>query len=476
MKIQLRDYQTDLQARTGQALRRVKSVLLQCPPGGGKTAIATSIATAFVATSSRVWFICHRAELVDQTSKTFHKYGLQHGFLVAGYPMSLGQMVQVCSIDTLKNRLAMLKAPRIALIDECHHSGAAGWALVIKWLVDNGSQIIGLSGTPQRHDGAGLDAHFDELVLGPAVAWLMAEGHLSQYAIYAPSAPDMQGVKKFMGEWAKADTEERMKKPKLTGDIIDHWKKLAPGKRTIGFAVTVAHSIYMTDLFNAAGIQAAHLDGKTPKAERKRIIQDFAAGRLCVIWNVGLFGEGFDLSAIAQMDITIDCIIDAAPTLSLPWYLQKVMRPMRPAPNKEAIILDHAGNSNRHGYPDDEREWSLEGRGKGKKAANDNAPPPPVTCDKCFRQIRRPLPEFCPTDWCKKRLVAEVKPLEVAAGELARKTEADKRATRARLLQEQSDCKDIGALADLFRRRGSKNPVYQAGKVWGARAKKRNMK
>ena len=428
------------------------------------------MASAFANRGAQAWFICHRAELVEQTSKTFQRYGLAHSYIVAGLPMSLGMMVQVCSIDTLKNRLEKLKAPRIALIDECHHSGAAGWAMVIAWLVENGAQIIGLSGTPQRHDGVGLDAHFDELVLGPTVAWLMAEGHLSQYAIYAPSAPDMKGVRKFMGDYAKADTEERMRKPKLTGDMISHWRKHADGKRTIGFAVTVAHSVYLCEQFNLAGIPSAHLDGKTPKAERKRIIMDYAHGKLKVIWNVGLFGEGFDLSAIAQMDITIDCIIDAAPTMSLSWYLQKVMRPMRPAPGKEAIILDHAGNSNRHGYPDDEREWSLEGKEKGKKAANDNVPPPPVTCEKCFRQIKRPLPECCPG--CGKRLAAEVKPMEVAEGELQRKTEADKRETRARLIQEQIECKDIGALADLGRKRGYKNPIAWAGKVFGGRKKK----
>lgn len=473
MQIQLRDYQTNLQARTGQALRRVKRVLLQCPPGGGKTAIATSMAMAFSLRSAQVWFICHRTELVEQTSKTFIKYGLQHSFIVAGHPMSLAMMVQVCSIDTLKNRLAILKAPRIAIVDECHHCGAAGWALVMEWLVENGSQIIGLSGTPQRHDGVGLDAYFDEMVLGPTVAWLMAEGHLSQYAIYAPSAPDMKGVKKFMGEWAKGDTVERMKSPKLIGDIVHHWKLLASGLRTIGFAMTVAHSVYMTELFNEAGIPSAHLDGKTPKGERRRIIHEFAAGRLSVIWNVGLFGEGFDLSAIAQTDVTIDCVIDAAPTLSLSWYLQKVMRAMRPAPGKEGIILDHAGNSHRHGYPDDEREWKLEGAGT-KKAANDNAPPPPVTCDQCFRQIKRPLPEFCPR--CNKRILAEVKPPEVGAGELKRVAEDEKRATRARLMREQMECDDIGSLANLGRKRGYSNPVAWANKVFGGRAKKQQRK
>lgn len=465
--IVLRDYQSDLEARTGQALRRVKRVLLQCPPGGGKTAIATSIASKFAGRSAAAWFICHRAELVEQTSKTFYKHGLAHGFIAAGYPMNLTQLVQVCSIDTLKGRLDKLRAPRIALVDEAHHGGAAGWAMVIQWLVDNGCQVIGLSGTPQRHDGVGLDAHFDELVLGPAVAWLMENGFLAQYAIYAPSSPDMKGVRKFMGDYAKADTEERMRKPKLTGDMVTHWRKYLQGKRTVGFAVNVAHSMYLVEQFQAAGIRAAHLDGSTNKAERKRIIMEFADGKLDVIFNVGLFGEGFDLSAIAQRDITIDAIIDAAPTASLPWYLQKVMRPMRPAPGKVAIILDSAGNSGRHGFPDDEREWSLEGTGKGKKAANDNAPPPPVTCEKCFMQIKRPLPECCPG--CGKRMQAEFKAPEVAEGELKLQTDDDKRATRARLAREQAECKDLGALVALGQKRGHKFPTQWANKVMAGR-------
>jgi DNA repair protein RadD len=455
MQITLRPYQEKLRADVGMALRRSKRVMLQSAPGSGKTCIATSIASAFASRSSEAWFICHRAELVEQTSKTFTRYGLAHSFIAAGYPQDLNSLVKICSIDTLKNRLAALRAPRIALVDEAHHGGAAGWALVIDWLVENGAQVIGLSGTPQRHDGAGLDKHFDEIVLGPTVAWLMAEGYLSQYKIFAPSAPDMQGVRKLMGEYNKKDAAERMDKPKLTGDMIAHWLKLAKGLRTIGFAVNVQHSMHLVAEFNAAGIRAAHLDGNTPKADRKRIINMFADGELDVIWNVALFGEGFDLSAISGRDITIDCVIDAAPGLSLPWYLQKVMRPMRPRPGKVAIILDHAGNSNRHGFPDDERDWTLEGKATGKKAANDNAPPPPVTCEGCFQQIRRPVPECCPH--CGKRMLAEVKPIKVADGELKEVTEAEKRATRARLKAEEKECETLGDWVKLEKERQYKN-------------------
>jgi superfamily II DNA or RNA helicase len=452
--IVLRDYQADLQQRTGEALRRHNRVLLQCPPGGGKTAIATSMLSRFGARQKRGWFICHRAELVQQTSLTFSRYGLAHGFIVAGYPLSPSALVQVCSIDTLKNRLDRMQPPDFAMIDECHHSGAAGWALVIQWLVDGGCKVVGLSGTPRRHDGSGLDQHYDELVLGPAVSWLMAEGHLSQYEIFAPDKPDMGGIRKLMGDYSKKDAAERMDKPKLTGNIIHHWKEHARGILTLGYGVHVAHSQHLAEEFRRAGVNAVHMDGGTNKNDRRDMMKDFGPGGIELIFNCSLFGEGLDLAALTGRDIRIGCVIDAAPTMSLSWHLQKQMRCMRPGP--PAIILDHAGNCSRHGFPDDDREWSLEGAAKGK-SANDNAPPPPINCDGCFRQIRRPAPQDCPH--CGKRLAAEFKPLEVEDAPLKKMTEADKKATRQALKEEERACKDLGAMIALGVRRGVEMPV-----------------
>jgi superfamily II DNA or RNA helicase len=466
MPIQLRDYQDELISNLRAALRRSKRVLVQAPTGAGKTVLASYMIDGTRGRSQSAWFICHRAELVEGTSKTFSKFGIHHGIIAGGFPMDLKQLVQVCSIDTLKNRLASLQAPRITIIDEAHHSSAAGWALVVKWLHDHGTIIIGLSATPQRLDGLGLDAHFDEMVPGPAPSWLIERGHLAPYRIYAPSAPDMKGVRKQMGDFAKGETAARMDKPKLTGDAITHWRKYADGLRTVAFGVTRAHSMHITEQFNAAGIPSAHLDGDTNKGARKRIIQAYADGSIRVLTNVGLFGEGFDLSAIAQRDVTIDAVLDMAPTMSLAAYMQRGGRMLRPYPGKVGIYLDHAGNSARHGFFDDEREWTLEGKAKGGKAANDNGPPPPVTCDACFQQIRRPVPEFCT---CGKRLQAEAKPIEVADGELKLQTEADKLATRQRLKQEQADCKTLDELVNLARKRGYKHPMKWAAHVHGNR-------
>lgn len=465
MAIRLRDYQQDVVTRTGRALRRSRRVLVVLPPGGGKTVIAAFIAQAFAGRGQQTFFNCHRSELLKQTSGTFNDCGLPHSFIAAGRPMYVNAQVQVCSIDTLKNRLLKLPQPKVVIWDECHHIGAAGWAAIMEAWPD--AYHIGLTGTPWRLDGTGLGEYFDEMVMGPTAAELIAMGNLAPYEIFAPGAPSMKGVRKQMGDYAKKDTEQRMREPKLTGDIISHWRKHAEDMRTVGYAVNVAHSQYMTEQFKANGIPAAHLDGGTDDGERTRAIQAFADGKVKVLWNVGLFGEGFDLSAWAGRPVTIDAAILANPTQSLSKYLQESMRPMRPAPGKVAIILDHAGNSSRHGFPDDEREWSLEGNTNGGKAANDNGPPPPVTCEGCYRQVKRPLPECCPH--CGKRLQAEAKPIEVGEGELKKLTEADKKATRARLLAEQAMAKTLDELVTLGRKRGYAAPMAWARKVHAGR-------
>lgn len=466
MSITLRDYQDDLVARTGQALRRVRRVVIVLPPGGGKTVIAAFIAQRFAGRGAQTYFNCHRQELIKQTSGTFTSCSLPHSFIAAGMPMYINAAVQICSVDTLKNRLSKIPEPKAVIWDECHHIGAAGWAAIMEaW---PNAYHIGLTGTPWRLDGKGLRKYFDEMVLGPTPGELIEMGSLSPYEIYAPSAPDMKGVRKQMGDFNKGETETRAREPKLTGDIIKHWKKNASGLLTVGYGITVGHSRMLADMFNSAGIPAAHLDGGSESDERKRVIQSYASRELLVLFNVGLFGEGFDLSAWAGRPVTIDAAILANPTMSLSKYLQESMRCMRPAPGKIGIILDHAGNSNRHGFPDDEREWTLDGKMGGKgKAANDNTPPPPYTCPKCFGQTKRPLPERCK---CGAPIGAdayeEAKKIEVADMELQRVDAKRKQEVRAQRQREEREADSLGALVKLGKDRGYQYPTAWAQKRW----------
>lgn len=469
--IVLYDYQDDMVSRTRAAMARHRRVLLQAPTGAGKTALATYMAGGTAAKRRTVYFICHRAELVAQTSATFWRFGLPHSFIASGLPYDPKQLVQICSIDTLRNRAHAVPEPALCIWDECHHMGAATWQAV-----QDGWQRayhIGLSATPIRTDGQGLDAMFDDLVLGPTVAWLMEHGYLSRYLAFIPGGGmDVGGVHTRMGDFVAKEIEAKVDRPKLVGDVIQHYRKNAPGMRAVAFAPSLDFSMYMVDQFNRAGITAAHLDGNTEKTQRKQVITAYADGRIQVLWNRFLFGEGFDLAAIAQRDVTIDALIDCAPTQSQGLAQQRWGRVLRKKPYP-AIINDHAGNMLRHGFPDDDREWSLEGQEKGTRGGKTDGPPPPVICEGCFNAIRRPTPPACPH--CGKLLKPEVREIEVGDGELVAANDNDKAAIRAQLKREEWEAKDLGALIALGQRRGHKNAAYWAMKKLAGRNKKRGI-
>lgn len=390
MSISMRPYQEaaiqDVRASISRQIKAGKtpSLILTAPTGSGKTAMASFMTESHVQKGGTVYFVCHRRELIDQTSGTFDKVGIKHGLIASGYNANRRRPVQVCSVGTLINRLDQIATPSLVIWDECHHVGAKTWATIReRW---SKSIHVGLTATPQRLDGKGLGSWFNELVLGPTVSDLIENGFLSSYEIYAPVTPTT--FHKRAGDFVKSEMEAALGKGEIMGGIVEQWAKRAKGLKTIGFAVSVKHSEAIVDAFRSAGIKAAHLDAKSAPWTRRAVLQSFARGEVEVLFNVDLFGEGFDLAANSGMDVTIESVILARPTASLGLHLQQVGRALRPKA-KPAIILDHAGNTVRHGFPDDLRLWSLEDSELSEKA------PATKICPSCFAVVR-PHIMVCP--------------------------------------------------------------------------------
>lgn len=461
MSIVLRKYQQYCITDVRSALRQWRSVLLQAPTGAGKTAMASYMLGNVAKKNNRGFFICHRRELVDQTAQTFDKVGIEYGYIASGYPSNHYQPIQICSIDTLKNRLATVPAPHFCVWDEAHHLGAAGWTRVHEFYAR--SYHVGLSATPQRLDGKGLNDRFDHLVRGPSVRWLIDEGHLANYKLYSVPGVDLSGVHIRMGDYVKSETEQVMDKSTITGNIISHWRKYAHDKLTIGFAVSVRHSQHIVEQFRAAGIPAVHLDANTHKTERRNILREFALGNIRVVFNVGLFAEGFDIAANSGMDVTVGAVIDAAPTQSLGMWLQRCGRALRPQ-EQPAVILDHAGNALRHGLPCQDREWTLEGREKGKRGSGSETGVPIKQCTECFA-VHEPAPQ-CPQ--CGHVYEVQSRKVEEVEGELQ---EVDPNVVRLQARREQGKASTLEALLAIEKQRGYK-PGW-AKHVFKARRRKR---
>lgn len=422
----LRPYQQQLAEDVRGAYRLgFKCPLVVASTGAGKTVLFSYITHGAVGRGNPVLIAAHRKEIIRQISLSLAKFGVEHQviappklvrqIMVAQFKVfgrvfvKNGALAMVGSVQTIVGRFDQIdavvqrcgKRPLI-VIDEGHHVVEdTQWGRVMERYQDAPGLIV--TASPERLDGRGLGkghgGYADTMIEAPPMSWLIENGYLSPYRIFtAPRQIDMSGVHTRMGDYIASEVEERVDKKAVTGDAIAHYQKHASGLRAVVFCVSVTHSKHVASEFNAAGIPAAHIDGGSEDDERDQAIVDFADGRISVLCNVGLVSEGFDLGSIAQKDVTIDCIIDLAPTESLVSYMQRAGRALRPAPGKVAILLDHAGNVFRHGLPDDDRQWLLEGRKKTRRAANDNDEPGVdrvMTCMKCY-SVHLPEPA-CPS-------------------------------------------------------------------------------
>lgn len=343
------------------------------------------------------------------------------------------------------------------LVHNCHHLAAGSWSKLYKAFPD--AFHIGLTATPERLDGKGLKDYFREIVRGPSVQWLISNGFLSPYKLFAPASVNVSKFHILGGDYKKDELNATMDKPTITGDAIKHYKRLADGKRAVVFCVSIEHSKHVVSQFQAAGIPSAHVDGETPTEERDEAVKKFAEGKIRVLSNVELFGEGFDLPSL-------EVAILLRPTASLGLYLQQVGRSLRVSSGKEtALILDHVGNVSRHGLPDEEREWSLAGHaGHGKKGEKETTV---RICGACFaaQKSGNPVCQFCGFVFEKK-----YRKVEEQDGELA---EVDLDKLRKIKRMEQGRCETFQDLVELGKKRKYRRPYLWAKYLWNARQRRK---
>ena len=385
-RFKLRDYQNDAEQQTRSALARgSRRVVMYLPTGGGKTLTAASIIQKAVAKGRKVVFLANRKQLIAQTSDVLTRYGIAHGILQAENTCRTYERVLVASIDTVHVR-GLPDDVGLLIIDECH--GVAGSEKYRKLIaMYNNVPVVGLTATPFA---VGLAKHYDELqgplfgdlIVGATIKDLIADGYLVDCDIYAPSEPDLKGVKSSKGidgvlDYNQSDLEAAADKPDLLGDILAHWRSLANGKQTVVFATSIAHSKHICETFNSAGVAAEHIDYWHTDDERVDILGRFARGETTVLSNVALLSEGWDCPSTEVM-------ILARPTRSLIRFIQMVGRVLRPATGKvRALLLDHSGSTARLGHPCDDLPLELnDGRPKASSAEK--------------RQQDEPLPKKCP--------------------------------------------------------------------------------
>jgi superfamily II DNA or RNA helicase len=229
--------------------------------------------------------------------------------------------VQIASVQTLMRR--ELPPADLVFIDEAHkfYNYYRYWMLEPSW---RDIPFVGLSATPWTK---GLGSYYERLIIATSTQQLIADRYLSDFSVFAPAHPDLQGVRTVAGDYHEGDLGMAMDKRPLVADVVTTWLKHGIGRPTLCFAVNRLHALHIAEQFAEHGVRAGYIDCFTPKNDRREVRAKFESGEYQVVCNVAVLTHGVDWD--------VRCIILARPTKSEMLYVQMIGRGLRPAEAKE---------------------------------------------------------------------------------------------------------------------------------------------
>jgi hypothetical protein len=221
------------------------------------------------------------------------------------------------------------------LTHNCHHYRSTDWSDVFKHYPN--ALCVGLTATPERQDGKPLGDVYQSMVVAAQYSELLRDGYLVPCRVYQP--------------------DSGLKSNEVAQDPVTAYQKLANGTRCFVFASRVDQANELCTKFNAQNISARTIDAHTSKSDRDNNIEQFRRGTVRILVNVGTLTEGTDIPEAGS-------IIIARRLMHCGLFLQVCGRVLRPAEGKtEAIIIDLTGATLLHGFPTEDREYSLDGEG-----------------------------------------------------------------------------------------------------------------
>lgn len=230
----------------------------------------------------------------------------------------------------------------VLVIDEAHHAGAGTTYLEIVDACKRRNpdlKVVGFTATPERGDGTALEALWSEIVF----EWLIPDGIKAGYLVppkrvKVKTEVNLSGVKNAHGDYASSKLVSILKTANWQDKAYEAYAQhIAPSDRlTLAFMPNVEMSKQFVERLKVEGVKAAHLDGTTPKEDRRRMLADYRARRLTLLSNFGVLTEGFDAPETSA-------ILFARPTRSPVLFTQIIGRGLRLFPGKtDCLIIDLA--------------------------------------------------------------------------------------------------------------------------------------
>lgn len=296
---------------------------------------------------SRLLFVAHRKEILEQSLATFRHALRDPSFgelWVDG--QRPGDFEHVfASIQSLHAVATKHLAPDhydVVVVDEFHHAAAESYARLLAHIEPK--ELLGLTATPERSDGLDVLGHFGGRIAAELRLWDAIDQHrLAPFVYYGihddldltqvpwrrGTGYDVEGLSNLLtgnDVWARQVIQS------LSAHVDDIGKI-----RALGFCVSVDHARFMARVFGQAGIPSAAVWGNSPDQERRAALDALRSRQINVLFSVDLFNEGVDLP-------DVDTLLLLRPTESPTLFLQQLGRGLRRAVHKPfCTVLDFIG-------------------------------------------------------------------------------------------------------------------------------------
>jgi DNA repair protein RadD len=368
------------------------------PTGAGKSHIVAALCKDAIQTwpDTRVLMLTHVKELIEQNADKMRQHwpNAPLGIYSAGMRRrDLHEPITFAGIQSLRKKASQIGHTDLVIIDECHlvsHKDEGGYRALIADLqgINPDLRVVGLTATPYRL-GHGLitdkPAIFDDLIEPVAIEDLVSQGYLSILrSKVTQERLETAGLHKRGGEFVEAEMQAAFDTDAHNARVVQEVIHLAGDRKSwLLFCAGVTHAEHVRDELVRHGVVAECVTGKTPKAERERILAAYKRGEIRALTNANVLTTGFDAPGI-------DLIAMLRATMSPGLYVQMAGRGLRTAPGKQdCLVLDFAGVVQMHGPI-----TAVEPPGRASTQETDKMPPV-KTCPECGELVA-PAVRACP--------------------------------------------------------------------------------
>lgn len=355
--------------------------LIVLPTGTGKSLVNATLTKELIDEFAglRVCCVTHVKELIEQSYMEL--VGIWP-FAPAGiYSAGLNRrdtqsQILFCGIQSVWNKAQRVGPFDLVLVDEAHlipRNAETRYGRFISDLLamNPDMRVGGLTATDYRTDSGRLtegdERLFTEVVYEYPLGEAVKEGYLTPLVSKATATGfDLTGVGRRGGDYIESALQDAVDKEETTRSAVGEIVAAGANRKSwLAFCAGVEHAMHVRDEIRAHGISCEMVTGDTESGQRKRIIEDFKAGRLRCITNNSVLTTGFNAPGV-------DLIASLRPTQSCGLYVQIMGRGTRnvyapgfdlstregrleaiaSGPKPNCLVLDFAGNVRRHGPVD----------------------------------------------------------------------------------------------------------------------------